>query len=176
MILKKTYINCPYVVSKFEAHESIKEKLLELIHTQNSNSVVTIGENISTTDWNVDIGKNREYWNFLYPYLKPHVDCVYDSLNIIKRDFTNYWYQQYSKNDYHDWHEHGTSWSNVYYLELPNDELRTQVISPVDGTIFSPEVYEGYILSMPGILKHRSPPNVSEDRKTVIAFNIKVFV
>ena len=175
-MIRKTYLNCPIVVSKFSKHQEVKKKLLSLIEKQNSEKISTKVENISNADWTTDIGQMREYWKYFYQYLKPHVEEVYDNLSIPNRNISTYWFQQYYANDFHDWHEHGNSWTNVYYLELPDLEVRTEIINPSDGSIIVPDIKEGYILTMPGILKHRSPPNKSSKRKTVVVFNIDLIV
>jgi hypothetical protein len=79
--------------------------------------------------------------------------------------------QQYYKKDTHDWHNHNCSWSAVYYVELSKDSPRTQLIEPYSSNIITPNVNEGDILIMPGNVEHCSPPNQSDNRKTIISFN-----
>jgi hypothetical protein len=82
----------------------------------------------------------------------------------------NYWFQMYSKGDWHAWHNHlGANFSNVYYLNLPEGAAKTTF--KILGKEFSIEVKEGQVLSFPGIVNQCSKPNPSEEPKVVIAFN-----
>ena len=78
-------------------------------------------------------------------------------------------YQSYNK---HDWHIHGLChFTNVYFLELEDPEIKTE-IKDLYGTVINYSAKEGDILSFPSFLYHRSPTNNSKKRKTVISFNI----
>jgi len=167
-------IAVPYIVSKFEQHNTIKEQLLDLISKQDCIAGNVPHDRISKTDWYTDIGSTREYWNFLFPMLNEHMKDVMFNLNISEYDITNYWFQQYNHLDTHGWHRHRYCFfSNVYYVELPKDGPRTIFKNPVDGqTILCPEVEEGDIITFPSIFEHGSPPNQNVNRKTVISFNV----
>jgi hypothetical protein len=83
----------------------------------------------------------------------------------------NYWFQQYYYNNYHDWHNHPQChFSSVYYLELPKGTPITEF--KVSQEI---EAKEGDIITFPGYLFHRSPPNGLKKRKTVIVFNSSIY-
>ena len=78
----------------------------------------------------------------------------------------NIWFQQYEQHDKHDWHTHTESqFTNIYYVELPDGE-KTELFDEVDI-----DIKEGDILSFPAYIFHRSKPNISNQRKTVISFN-----
>ena len=57
--------------------------------------------------------------------------------------------------------------------DRPIDAPPTTIINPFDNSIIVPEVTEGDILSFPGSVLHSSPKNHSNQRKTIIAFNIE---
>ena len=166
-------INVPYIVSKFENHSLVKEKLLDLINKQDCVVENRGGDKISRTDWYVEPGSVRDYWKFIFPDIEKHMVNVFSDLNLKEYTFTNYWFQQYEHLDMHGWHRHRHCfYSSVYYIELPNDGPKTIFKHPVYGTIICPEVEEGDILTFPSILEHCSAPNQSTNRKTVLAFNV----
>ena len=72
----------------------------------------------------------------------------------------------------HKWHVHGRAhWSNVYFVELPNRDMKTQIFDIRKEKLIEYDVKEGDIISFPAMLCHSSPPNLSDERKTIIAFN-----
>ena len=87
----------------------------------------------------------------------------YNSLGI---RFGNLWFQQYESYNKHDWHIHGLChFTNVYFLELEDPEIKTE-IKDLYGTVINYSAKEGDILSFPSFLYHRSPTNNSKKRKT----------
>jgi len=166
-------INVPYIVSKFEKHNNVKDQLLELISKQACVSENKGGDKINRTDWYTEPGASRDYWNFLFPDLEKHMTDVFSNLHLKECTYTNYWFQQYEYLDTHGWHRHRHCfYSNVYYIELPKDGPKTIFKHPIYGNIICPEVEEGDILTFPSILEHCSAPNQSSKRKTVLSFNI----
>ena len=166
------YIDCPYAISKFEEHTNLKNVLLRSIVTMNKSSLIDSAQDVTNTDWHTGDDVKREYWDILYPSLTEHMKSVYKKLGFSGFGYTNYWFQQYYKNSFHNWHVHGaTSWTNIYYLELPNEEVKTNIRNQKTESIVIPDIEEGYILTMPAILWHCSPINFGDERKTVIVFN-----
>jgi uncharacterized protein (TIGR02466 family) len=161
----------PIVWMKLEAHAAIKDKLLDAIAKEDA----TRGEgNISRTDW--FLNGDKSYYSILEPHLLPILD------NLLFKDFyynkfqvIACWFQQYDTNDEHAWHTHiPSTWSGVYYVELPEDAPRTTFIGPLEkDKLITPDVSEGDIIIFPSMLRHCSLPNKSKSRKTVISFNIE---
>ena len=84
---------------------------------------------------------------------------------------TNIWFQVYKKNDCHDVHSHPrTNLTNVFYINLPNKKLTTQIFLP-QNQIFELNIEEGDILTFPGYYAHKSPINNFDEDKIIIAFN-----
>jgi hypothetical protein len=80
------------------------------------------------------------------------------------------WFQQYSENSEHTWHNHSrTQFTNIYFLELPDTKYKTEICG-LNGKLIEYEAEEGEILTMPAFLLHRSKPNGSK-RKTILSFN-----
>jgi hypothetical protein len=165
-------IDCPILVNKFTKHLEYKEQLLEIINTSHSGPDYD-GSIISRTDWNVNLGEQRQYWNLIFKDLN---DIIYPSFKEIGYEdirYENCWFQQYNTNEFHKWHRHpGCQWSNVYYVELPEGTPATMFRNPYDQTEFTIDVEEGDIISFPSIVQHTSPINASDKVKTVIAFNL----
>jgi hypothetical protein len=175
-MIKIEYIDCPYVISKFEEHDKIKNTLLEFIDELGQSHIDDGFDKIDNTDYNSNndsrASMDKKYWKFLCPSLTEHMKKVYSRLEFLEFSYLNCWFQQYYRNSFHNWHTHGhTNWTNIYYLELPSDDVRTHIKNQKTDSIVIPNVEEGYILTMPATLWHRSPINLGDKRKTVIAFN-----
>lgn len=173
MKIIKDYLNVSYIISKFEFHDEMKETLLSSIESMNINTIEDDGQCIKKTDWNLDYSVDRMYWKILQPKLTEHMIDVYKELGFTNFGYTNYWFQQYYYDDFHSWHVHSkASYTNIYYLELPGNDVRTNLKDQKNNTFLIPDVKEGYILTMPGIIWHCSPPNRTNKRKTSIVFNV----
>ena len=62
--------------------------------------------------------------------------------------------------------------ASLYYVELPDKSLTTILKDPETGKEIIPDVKEGQILTFASDILHRAPRNFSNNRKTVIPFNI----
>jgi hypothetical protein len=174
-------MNLPILFFKNPNHERDKQKILDLIEREPSSPIKCCDEencdcnnNISNSDWREpDVGE-RKYWNEFYSGIKDDLHEVYTKTLLYEQyQIDNYWFQQYNKKDTHDWHWHERCfYANVYFVELPEDAPPTELQIPITGEIIRPNVKEGDILIFPSILRHRSAPNESDKRKTVIAFNV----
>ena len=170
-------IDIPVVIKSFDEHNAVKDTVLRLLDDQKSSEACGGNEHITKTDWFVDVHQPRDYWDFLAGYLWPRVlevciNSFHYPFNSSDNKVTNFWFQQYSKGDFHGWHRHGfSSVSAVYFLELP-DNKGTEFKLPQSSEIYQPEVKEGDILIFPAFLVHRSPVNDTEKRKTIVAFNV----
>lgn len=162
------YVKCPYVISYFDKHLEVKDKVLDIINSQS----FPYGE-ISNTDWHLNGNIPRKYADVVNIDLTNHMSKIFNALNFQQFYIVNYWYQQYKTNSDHPWHVHGScNFTNVYYLELPSGEVATNFIDPENNSVIVPNVHEGCILTIPSFLQHCSPKNKTDKTKTVIAFNI----
>ena len=84
----------------------------------------------------------------------------------------NIWFQQYKKGDSHSWHTHPDCMlSNIFYLEKPPG-TDTEFFNYETQQLYAPiKVDEGSLLVFPSYISHRSKPNPSDKRKTIISFN-----
>jgi hypothetical protein len=182
LIIKKGKFEVPYFVYKLE-NESVREKLLYALSSTKSYKSSKPYELLQKSDW--DYNKNPADFqrNFInsndsnyYNILKPHLDLIIDDLNKFDKKTSLFvsqgWFHQYTKLNWYFYHWHpGARWALVYYVELPKDGPKTEFES-ITGSPVSIDVEQGDILVFPGWIKHRSPPNMSDSRKTIIAFNI----
>ena len=123
-------------------------------------------------DWNSNEDVEKDYQSYIKPYLISHTAELFKNYNSLGIRFGNLWFQQYESYNKHDWHIHGLChFTNVYFLELEDPEIKTE-IKDLYGTVINYSAKEGDILSFPSFLYHRSPTNNSKKRKTVISFNI----
>ena len=147
---------------KIEEHEEYKEKLLSLIDKMPDSS----HETVTKTDWNLNPDIPREYLDVFYQeILGKYTEKQKEFYEAKALDISNGWFQQYTDNSYHVWHNHGrANFTNVYFLELLNKEHRTE-IKDVEY-----DAEEGYLITFPAMLHHRCKIVLS-GRKTIISFN-----
>lgn len=175
IIMKKINVEIPIIISKIKNHSEVKPTLLSYIDEMPHNSLLP-GENvndvISKTDWNLPKTVERKYLDFISPILVDTVTESFSQFKINGISFENFWFQQYYKSDYHGWHVHmHCHWTNVYFAELPDLNIKTEILKFGNEKLIDYTVEEGDIISVPSILYHRSPPNPSNVRKTIISFN-----
>ena len=155
-----------YEVDKHEQHKKELIKLFKLIPQNKLNS-------ISHTDWNLPRTLKREWADYFYhnvfdDWKKSFHEEIKQNIHL-----HNAWFQWYEKGDSHNWHTHGeTHFTNVYYLNLPNKDIKTSI------KIFDDEknidVKEGEIITFPAYWKHCSPVNIYDEPKIIISFNIDI--
>jgi hypothetical protein len=162
--------NLLFIKYEVKNHTEIKKSLLLSIN-KNINSYKDNDQSIYNTDWFYN-------QNIDYRLLSPHIKNLcwiinnkYYNKDLLDIAKTNIWFQQYKKNDYHDWHVHSDClFSCVYYLDL--DYNNSQTSFKINNKEFNYNVKEGEILLFPSIVMHCSKPNKTDKIKTVIAFNL----
>lgn len=168
--IKTGNIPCCVYISDVEEHGFFKPKFLNLL---DSSIKVSIEEKGFQSIYNTDFFNNNFNikYNFITPILEKHNTALASYLQyhdyIIKT--TRIWYQQYAKGGHHYWHRHNGIFSNIYYVDLPDQASKTSF--RFLGKEFSVDVKEGQILTFPSYIEHCSKPNMSDKIKTVISFN-----
>ena len=158
-----------YKINKFKEHNLVKDKVLDLI----KNSVGESSGDITRTDWYIGKGIQKEYFRFLLPYIGQYIEDVVRELGHKECQIETYWFQQYEHNSEHPWHTHPLcGWSNVYYVEFPEDGPPIEIKMPFSEEIIIPKLEEGDILTFPSNFFHRSPINNSMKRKTVVTYDL----
>tara|TARA_R100000742_G_C4256626_1_gene74502 strand:+ start:102 stop:671 length:570 start_codon:yes stop_codon:yes gene_type:complete len=154
-------------------HKKHKKELLKIIANVPLKPLKEGNDNIAHTDWYLPKETRREYFKYFFKnILTDYAEEFCKLLKVKKCTVRNYWFQQYKKNNYHGWHVHDAHFSAIYYIELPDKNMRTEFKDSVTGKIESINVKEGDIFTFPGHLRHRSKLFNSKKRKTVIVFNL----
>lgn len=157
-------------VHKFAEHEKIKDECLAMIDARPDPGLKN-PDVITKSDYNPSssaLRTNKNYQQLLLPLLTNHCQKAYNRASGFW--INEMWYQQYTKDDTHDWHVHEyCHWTNIYFLELPNKEERTQVYD-LDRNLIEYDAQEGDIIFFPSMWLHRSKP-LTDGRKTVISYN-----
>lgn len=177
--MRKYQINCPLVIKHLPSHERYKDELLSLIEQSDGESLKGANDvdQIARADFFVD---SRRLYEPLFMMLIKDLmkELSGEFINLQSTDFqcesVRPWYQQYYQTDAHGWHDHAynSTLSLIYYLELPRGGPGTEFIDPFSGCVHSPKVKEGDVLVFPSFVRHQSPPNKSDQRKTIISINL----
>lgn len=181
--MKSFNLETNYYVHSLSSHKEIKEVLLKSIEKfTTNNSLVGNNQNISNTDWNIDSSVKREWFDI---FMKNNEKEIYDIYNFIYEDFRkisgkdininidNWWFQQYEKDSYHGWHNHiASTFSNVYYLELPDPSETTEIFSGKNKSSLI-NAKEGDLVIFPAFMPHKAL-NSSDRRRTTLVFNTTI--
>ena len=163
----------PFYIYDVPNHAEVKPLILNGIQSMGTHCIMDAYQRISNTDWHLSPKRERPYVKYFMPIVDTHLPALLQSSNLFgvatELRLINYWFQQYAKDDEHNWHIHELStFSNVYYVDLPAGASKTSF--KVGNEEFEVEVVEGQILTFPSCFTHCSKPNKS-DTKTVISFN-----
>lgn len=171
--------NCtfPIITSRFHAHDNLKQPLLEALDRAVGEHLQGYTDDISKCDWETGrFDYEREWVKLFQPDLFEHLhkwlaEIKYDTFNI-----GEIWFQQYANGGRHAWHTHSANFTNVYYLDLPEDSPKTEWIDPVTQEHNEFNVQEGDIITFPSWIKHRSTTNLSKGTKTIISWNMDIAI
>lgn len=167
-------LNSFYVIKEFTFHKEIKNNLLNLINQANYNNPISKNSevNISRADWFDSQNMSRGWVQYLKDYLIQDIIDIHKEIGFDGFKINEIWFQQYYNNSEHGWHTHSSNFTNVYYLELPENSPKTLIIDPLDKQkIIELEVKEGDLLMFPSYVFHKAPKNFGE-RKTIISYNL----
>ena len=174
MIIHPIIATC--FIQSVTEHADYKQKLLQLITSLPRASVSSkdkpgFYETISHTDWYLPKTQKREYLDVFYPMIGSYLTEIGQHLHAKKWIVHNGWFQQYETGDWMGWLLHGSSsFTNVYYIELPNKKSTTEILD-MNHNLITLNIKEGDLVTIPSMFLHRSSPIKGEERKTVIAFN-----
>ena len=134
---------------------------------------------ISNTDWTIQMENPHidwVEWGFSERDRERFCRSIHKRYKYNKFRITESWFNQYSKGSGSDHPFHGhpdISLTNVYFVELKDKSLGTILVDPKTKKEIRPRVNEGDVLTFPGTVIHKSPPNYTNNRKSVSAFNIR---
>jgi len=162
----------PIFKQEIKEHYSIKKSLLNYFENRPDENVSN-EDVISKTDWQTSQIMNKDYIEYFVPQITPYIKNVGKQLHAVDCKIIGMWYQQYLKNDKHNWHTHGgVNWANIYYVELPETNMNTEFYDIVNKKILkSIDIKEGDFITFPANMIHRSPQNISNKRKSIVSFN-----
>lgn len=180
MLINK--IDSYYYVNEIKEHSQNKQQLLNLINQMPNNliSMSTPSDHLKEdnlqdkyiSDWSVDANYPRPYLKYFYEFIKPYLSKMCLDLGFQRYKIINGWFQKYKSNHQHVWHVHPDSnYTNVFYVDLPDNEVATQLYDQITKEVIKPKVKEGDLLTFPANMLHRSPKNLTEKTKTIISFN-----
>lgn len=177
MSVQKFRLDAPYAIGAFKYHAELKDQILDAISKQpDAERLQEVGDavDISLCDWKHSrFDYNKPWLQILRPKLFEHLDEQTSTLGYKQFKIKEIWFQQYEQNSLHGWHVHGSNWTNVYFLELPEGCPKTQFINPFNQTdIAEFDIKEGDILTFPSFVIHRAPVNTNTQRKTIISWNM----
>ena len=164
------------LIERVEGHDVFKKYMLDYIDNKPLNRLVERNTDVSHTDWSESDNKNREYVNKFTSLISYNMKTITNRLSLSYMDITDIWFQQYSRNAEHSWHGHfGSDWAGIYYVEMPNERDKTLLWDYHSSKIVDDiDLHEGDMFVFPSTILHCSPLNITDTRKTVISFNMKV--
>ena len=165
-------------IDKFPEHEKYKDQTLKLINSDPSGKNLKKGNTMDIfSDWSTDNYSTKLYWRNIGEPIYQYVKNVTTEMGYRNASLANFWYQQYNKGGKHGWHVHEyCMFTSVYYLEFPEGSPRTEFKNTMTNEVFVPDVEEGDIMIFPSFIAHRSPINDTDNRKTILSWNINVQV
>ena len=154
-------------------HNKYKDKLLKLIEDSPKSHDNDLDDVVHDFDFKSD---EKLYVDTFYEMVNPYLQEATKVFNIQKTKFKfkieDTWFQQYKPNDYHGWHTHGgCNFSNIYYLE---NNHPTEFLNLTTRFSLNINVKEGDLIIFPAYIPHRSTPNKTDKRKSVIVFNSSI--
>ena len=161
-----------YFINKLKNHDEVKEKLLYLIKNNEADSTTYNDAFITRTDYHLDENHERTYLPMFFDIIEPIMQEQSKFMFTKEMTVHHAWFQQYWQFDKHDWHTHGRAqFANIYYLELPDKNNKTEFFNVLDQKIIKEiDVEEGDLITFPAYIIHRSNTN-SAKQKTIISFN-----
>jgi uncharacterized RmlC-like cupin family protein len=173
----ETIIPFPITVKPFKQHGQLKQQILDAIQRQeNAEHMTAPDSDIIKCDWNTArYDGNREWLKLINPPLSMHLDEWCKNMGYKTFGITEIWFQQYAKGGKHAWHTHSNNFTNVYYVNLPED-AQTEWINPLTKDKNTFDVHEGDIVTFPSWVIHRAPVNNTEETKTIISWNMDISI
>ena len=169
-----------YYITKVRDHHISKEKILSMISKIDGRYDDGISK-ISNTDWlNQQNGVVFDWYTYSLSERdrESYVKLIHKKFGKNKSSINTIWFNQYDSNSgtEHKMHSHYddvhcNDLANIYYVELKDKSLRTILKHPKTGKEIVLRVKEGQILTFDAKIMHKSPPNHTDTRKTVISFN-----
>ena len=172
-----TMFSVPIIHYKIENWEYNKNRILDVLPHEDTENLNTNSE--VYTDFFTSSTYLPEYSDIIFDIIKPYlIDFSEDR----KIEIIDMWYQKYYKGATHSYHNHGyCGWSSIIYVEFDlNAHQSTKFISPFNNPwggameLFQPPIEEGDMIIFPSNIIHEAPVNISEVRRTIISYNLRM--
>ena len=178
-MLQKTLFDVPIWVKEIDNFDSMKNKLyheLSKFSPDERNGTFLSNRNtqrdgLSESFGNIISKELQEFYTKLKIY-KPQIESLW---------ITDVWSVTYEKGDYQPTHNHrSTGLSGILHLENPSDGPNLNIIMPWNDWIYDTTEYYsvkykvGTMIIMPSFLLHSSEVNLSNERKRVISWDMRV--
>tara|TARA_B100000282_G_scaffold275785_1_gene233388 strand:- start:183 stop:764 length:582 start_codon:yes stop_codon:yes gene_type:complete len=177
-MFQKTLFDVPIWVKEINNFDSMKSKLcieLSKFPEERNNKFLT-NRHIKREGLSETFSKIiYEELNDLYESIKKYRPEIKDLM------ITDVWSVSYDKGDYQATHNHSsTGLSGILHLDNPSDGPDLNIVMPftdwIDDTTkyYSVKYKVGTMMVMPSFLLHSSEVNLSDQRKRVISWDMKV--
>lgn len=172
-----------------ELFDTFEDKRI-LSHLWNENATSIYKSNYGYSSFNAEHGNliNVEKFNWFYEQLGSIVDEFFAQLGYRGTwEYANSWAAVYPKGSYIARHNHGNvHWSGVFYVNVPDLQSKIVFDDPKEYSLTNePEGFThrgavmaafdpvpGKLLMWPGYVKHYSIPNMADEDRIIISFNI----
>ena len=132
-----------------------------------------------TAEHQMGLYDTPDYLNTVRELLKEEMEWFAHDLKA-EPQIVRAWFERALYKCHHPVHTHGHGgWSAVLFIEYdPTVHTPTVFIAPFDHfitgepLIYSPTVEEGDIILFPSFIHHYTHPHTSEERRTVLSFNV----
>ena len=177
-MLQKTLFDIPIWVKEIENFDSMKSKIyMELSKFPEERNHKFLTNRSIKRD-----GLSETFSKIIYKELKELFESVIKYRPEIKDlAVVDVWSVSYDKGDYQATHNHSsTGLSGLLYLENPSDGPDLNIVMPftdwIDDTTryYSVKYKVGTMMVMPSFLLHSSEVNLSDQRKRVISWDMKL--
>ena len=177
-MLQKTLFDIPIWVKEIENFDSMKSKIYkELSKFPEERNHKFLTNRVIKRD-----GLSETFSKIIYKELKELFESVIKYRPEIKDlAVVDVWSVSYVKGDYQATHNHSsTGLSGLLYLENPSDGPDLNIVMPftdwIDDTTryYSVKYKVGTMMVMPSFLLHSSEVNLSDQRKRVISWDMKL--
>ena len=152
---------------KINHHLQIKKDLLRYIENDNQGSIKEKQDSITKSDY-YNTNK-KEYFKHISN--SKIFEKIAEDFFIEEIDIKNVWYQQYRKNDKHNFHIHDCMMSFIYFVELSDRAHATEFFDVENKSIVRANAVEGDVLIFNSYVPHRSPVLIDDTQKTIISIN-----
>ena len=173
--MERVLFNIPLFIYQVDDWEAKKKEVVGwLKKTEFSRSQ---SDNHFNTD-RLHLQQNKFYSDDFVNLFQPELKLFQSEAELETIFISDIWFVEYQSGDYHSPHTHESArFSGILYVNLDEQNPTTTFIQPwysYWGTKqITVEVKEGTLIIVPSHLLHYSRPNESDNKKTVLSFDMR---